>query len=457
MKQESLHGEQLIELDDKTIHELNLHAAKDIVKRASHGPFIVLIGLAVSMFTADLLTEAKAVAITFFVLIVLSSAARTYMSHLLEQQSERLSQWKRLVTWSILSTPLIWGLYSGINLYLFDTSMGTMVILLFTVGIAGGASISLFIWKGVTQVYLALIFIPPIIAALANWSPVSASFIFGFLAYYFFSYVLIERAHKEYWLALSNAKILEKQAHELTLAKDTAEQANRAKSKFLSSMSHELRTPLNAVLGFSHLLQTDTENPLTESQLDSMKHIADSGSHLLNLINDVLDLSRIEAGNMELNNEIIEIYPLVENLCKLNKSQVEQQGLTMLNTSNAADKLAIKADRQKLTQVLLNLISNAIKYNNKNGEVQVSAMRSDSDKVRVSVSDTGDGIDAERLSQLFQPFVRLGKENTTIQGTGIGLTISKELVEMMSGEIGGFRNTNNGMTFWIEFAQANTV
>ncbi|PCH65426.1 MAG: hypothetical protein COC04_02000, partial [Gammaproteobacteria bacterium] len=360
MPQESLHSEHLIELDDKTIYELNLHAAKDIVKRASHGPVIVLVSLAVSIITADLFNEARALAITFLVLIVLSSTVRLYIAHILEQQSERLSQWERLAVWSILSTPLIWGVYSGINLYLYDMSTGTMVILLFTLGIAGGASISLFIWKRVTQAYLALIFIPPIIAAMANWSPVSASFLFGFVAYYLFAHTLIERAHKEYWLALCNTKILEKQAQELTLAKETAEQANRAKSKFLSSMSHELRTPMNAVLGFSQLLQTDSENPLTAEQLESVNYINQSGKHLLNLINDVLDLSRIEAGNIEVKLESINLNELIGQMRDLNKSQVEQQGLT-INIMADDDELAINADRQKLTQVLLNLISNAIK------------------------------------------------------------------------------------------------
>jgi len=400
------------------------------------------------------LNEAKALAITFFVLIILSSTARMYMAHLLEQQSERLSQWKRLVTWSILSTPFIWGIYTGINLYLYDTSMGTMVILLFTVGIAGGASISLFIWKRVTQAYLALIFIPPIIAAMANWSSVSASFIFGFVAYYIFSYVLIERAHKEYWLALCNNKLLENQAIELTLAKETAEQANKTKSKFLSSMSHELRTPMNAVLGFSQLLQTDSDNPLTAEQLESVNYINQSGRHLLNLINDVLDLSMIEAGNIEIKLESINLNTLIGQMRDINKSQVEQQGLT-INIMPIEDvDLAINADRKKLTQVLLNLISNAIKYNSKNGEINVSASETDNGKVRVAVSDTGEGITEERISQLFKPFVRLGKENTAIQGTGIGLTISKELVDMMAGEIGAFRNPDRGMTFWVEFERA---
>lgn len=439
--------------DDKTIHELNLHAAKDIVNRATHGPIIVLVGLGVSLFSTDLIKEARLLAFVFFILILMSTFWRLTMSRLLSQQAEQLPKWTRYATWAILSTPLIWGIYTGINLYLYETNTGTMVILLFTVGIAGGASISLFIWKRVTQLYLAFIFIPPIIAAMANWSSVSASFVFGFIAYYIFSYVLIERANKEYWLALCNTKILENQADELVLAKEIAEQANQAKSKFLSSMSHELRTPMNAVLGFSQLLQTDTKTPLTAEQIESVNYINQSGQHLLNLINDMLDLSKIEDDNIELNIEKIDLKPLIAQVCDLNRSQVEQHGLTMTNTTADDGVFVVKADKQKITQVLLNLVSNAIKYNRHNGSVNVFAVN-ENNKIRINVSDTGHGIDDEGLTQLFQPFIRLGKENTTIQGTGIGLTISKELVERMEGDIGVFRNPDKGMTFWVEFPQA---
>ena len=172
------------------------------------------------------------------------------------------------------------------------------------------------------------------------------------------------------------------------------------------------------------------------------------------LVSDILDLSKIEAGNIEVKQESINLNSLIGQMRDLNKSQVEQQGLT-INIMTVEDVvLTINADRQKLTQVLLNLISNAIKYNSKNGEISVSVMKTDNGKVRVAVSDTGEGIAEERISQLFKPFVRLGKENTAIQGTGIGLTISKELVDMMAGEIGAFRNPDRGMTFWVEFEQA---
>jgi signal transduction histidine kinase len=449
--------EQLSEFDEPTVHKLNLHAAKDIVKRSANGPLIVLLGFAVSVFSADMLNEARVLTLIFFVLVVLSTALRMYVAQLLPKQSQRLTQWKQYMAWSVLSTPIIWGVYTGVNFYLFDISIGTMIILIFTVGIAGGASISIFIWKRVAQVYIAFIFISPIIAAFINWNAVSASFIFGFLAYFVFSYIQIERANNEYWQALCNTQLLENQADELLLAKEIAEQANTAKSKFLSSMSHELRTPMNAVLGFSHLLQTDKKNPLTAEQLESVNFINQSGSHLLNLINDMLDLSRIEAGSLDLNMEHIDINILLGQVCHLNKSQVDQHCLKMNHITAEQHGLIIQADRQKLTQVLLNLISNAIKYNSKNGVIDISAHKSEEGKARISVSDTGDGVDDERLSQLFKPFVRLGKENTSIQGTGIGLTISKELVGMMAGDIGVFRNPDKGMTFWVEFAQEKPV
>lgn len=448
-------GQASPSLDDKTIGDINYHAAQDMAKRSIPGAVIILFAFLISVNATTLLSDVPKITYVLFGILFLSTLSRLFILRAVPRNAAGVEKWTKWLSFAILSSAAIWGIYIGINLYFYHTSIITMVILTFTVGIAGGAAISLFIWQKMAHRYIALVFLPPFLVATTKWDVIGLSIVFGLAAYFIFLYIQIIRSNKEYWLALGNTKLLEQQADELTLAKEVAEQANKAKSKFLSSMSHEIRTPMNAVLGFSQLLQTDTKNPLTLEQVEAVNYINQSGNHLLNLINDVLDLSRIESGSLELNIEKIKVNKLIDQACLLTKSQLEQQGLTLNRSSSEVIELAIEADMQKLTQVLLNLVSNAIKYNTKNGEIDIGVSKTESSHIRVAVKDSGQGVDDERVSQLFQPFVRLGKENTTIQGTGIGLTISKELVDLMGGQIGAFRNPDKGMTFWIEFPQAS--
>jgi len=237
----------------------------------------------------------------------------------------------------------------------------------------------------------------------------------------------------------------------MRIAVEEAENANKAKSEFLSSMSHELRTPMNAVLGFSQLLEDDTESPLTADQLESVEHIMEGGKHLLNLIDDVLDLSKIETGHDDVSIEIIDTATLVTQVLLLIQPQAEQNGITLENKVSNDSSFKIRADQKKLKQVLLNLCSNAIKYNSENGVLTMSCNEIKENKVRFSVSDTGKGVAEELFPNLFEPFDRLDKASSNIQGTGIGLTICKKLVEQMSGAIGVFKNPDKGLTFWVEF------
>ncbi len=239
----------------------------------------------------------------------------------------------------------------------------------------------------------------------------------------------------------------------LSAAKEQAEAANRAKSQFLSRMSHELRTPLNAIIGFSELLKYDSENPLTPQQLEFVGHILDGGSHLLELINEVLDLARIETGRLELVMEPVGLADLMCECLDMTKPLATARSVH-LEGASPADKV-VMADPLRLKQVLLNLLSNAVKYNREGGSVSVSCSVAPDGRAHVAVSDTGPGIPEERQAEVFQPFQRLGAEKTAVEGTGIGLTISKRLIEAMHGGIGFQSRPNQGTTFWIELPMAD--
>ncbi len=231
-------------------------------------------------------------------------------------------------------------------------------------------------------------------------------------------------------------------------AKRVADQANRAKSEFLSSMSHELRTPLNAILGFAQLLEGG-EPPPTPGQKSRVDQILKAGWYLLDLVNEILDLAVIEAGSVSLALEPLLVSEVLDDCQAMIAPLAQTSGITV-NYGSLDAPLWVLADRLHLKQVLVNLINNAIKYNRPGGTVEVACCIGTRGRLRTSVRDTGHGLSAEKLDQLFQPFNRLGQEAGSVKGTGIGLVVSKRLVELMGGEIGVHSTEGEGTVFWVE-------
>ncbi|MDN3637189.1 PAS domain-containing protein [Simiduia curdlanivorans] len=255
-------------------------------------------------------------------------------------------------------------------------------------------------------------------------------------------------------MAGSNMDItLIKEAEERVMqAKEAAERANRAKSEFLSSMSHELRTPLNAIMGFAQLF--DYDNNLTSEQQENVREIRKAGSHLLQLINDVLDLAKIESGKLTLSLEPVLPARVVRECVQLVQSLADSRAIKMSVDFRKWSGTYIHADSVRLKQVLLNLMSNAIKYNRMGGSVEVVFYMSDEENVRIGVRDSGYGIPEVKRKEMYQPFNRLGAEGGKIEGSGVGLVITRRLMEMMGGTIDFESRVGHGTTFWLTFKKS---
>jgi PAS domain S-box-containing protein len=255
----------------------------------------------------------------------------------------------------------------------------------------------------------------------------------------------LQKAHSELELRVAQ------RTEQLTIALEEGHRANRAKSEFLSRMSHELRTPLNAILGFSQILEMED---LLPDQSESVQLILKAGQHLLGLINEVLDIAGVESGRIELRIEPVSVYEAVNQTCALVKPLAAQQGIELNADYPAMKDRVVLAEERRLIQVLINLISNGIKYNRRGGQVNVSCSETQAGHVRIEVADTGLGISPENLAKLFTPFERLDANVRDIEGSGLGLVIAKRLVNAMGGSLEVDSEIGRGSVFSIELPLA---
>jgi len=258
-------------------------------------------------------------------------------------------------------------------------------------------------------------------------------------------------------LTESQIKLKEQAKIQIQLT-EKAEKADRAKSEFLSAMSHELRTPLNSILGFAQVFEYKSEQALTKTQKTCVDHIIKGGKHLLELINEILDLTKIESGKMQLSIENMHLYSVVDECLYFLGSIAENKQIEINWAENdplfKSKEIQVETDHMRLKQVIINLLSNAIKYNHINGKITLSSESQSKDFVRLIISDTGPGIPEEKYEILFEPFTRLEKLNSNIEGTGIGLSLSKKIMDLLGGNIGVKSTIGQGSSFWIDIPKA---
>lgn len=444
------------ELTQDETHEFSITIAEDLANRTRHGGLFVFVCILLGSTISEFMARHPVFLYSLSLMALVFGVARTVLAKRVPNVTHSFVQWQRLYSLIILGSAVAWLTFFSLHIYSHHFDESTLILLIATAGYLGTLTSTMFMWLPLCLVYIFILVIPILVTLFMVEIKISLVLSVGFVVYIFFLLTHVLSLNKQYWRSLQAQIKLKKQAQELTKAKDEAEHAVQVKTQFLSSMSHELRTPLNAVIGFSHLLETDTQTPLSVEHKESVGVIKTSATHLLNLINDILDLVKVDAGQITFNMRPMLVDKVIDEVFLIHQPKAEREGLVLNKHILAESQYRIVADEVRFKQVMINLVSNAIKYNRKQGAVDVVA-RKDNSNILIEVFDTGFGIEDDKINSAFEAFNRLGKEKTAISGTGIGLSICKDLVERMGGEIGAHTNYPSGMVFWVKFKALELV
>ena len=382
--------------------------------------------------------------------VLLYLAYKNYQPELAETET-----WARLFLAGVVLASLGWG---ATGIWLFSEQIVYQAFLSFVLaGMCAGAVSSLSFMRGPILVFLFLTLSPLIVQLLQSETFIMS--IMGGMVILFFLGLMVASKNiynstvENIVLRMESAEknlVLKKAYQDLEKSRKEAEKSNKAKSEFMSRMSHELRTPMNAIIGFSQLMLLDTEDALSQRHKENVNEVVMASRHLLYLINEILDLSQIESGKLQISMENVLVKDAVDICIKLTEPEARKKKIKFINQCSDSS-YTIQADFTRLKQVLLNLLSNAVKFNSEQGVVTVVCKEVGGQRLRISVTDMGNGLSEKEITKLFVPFGRFNDKGS-VEGAGIGLVISKQLTELMGGEIGISSVVGKGSTFWLEFS-----